>query len=237
MNPNPSYPDLALYLDEALLVVNKPAGLPTLVDGYQREAPYLVGLLGELYGRVWVVHRLDKDTSGVIVFARTAQAHRELNNQFEQRRANKVYHALVIGQPEWDEKTIDLPLRPNGDRRHRTVIDPQGGKPSSSVLRVLERFSGYALVEASPRSGRTHQIRAHLAAAGNPLMADDLYRGPGRVKTDSTMDPAPIDRLGLHARSLTLIHPLSGQPQRFEAPYPRDFARALEALRQRPFSI
>ncbi len=76
MNPNPGYPDLALYLDEALLVINKPAGLPTLVDGYQRQAPYLVGLLNETYGRVWVVHRLDKDTSGVIVFARTAQAHR-----------------------------------------------------------------------------------------------------------------------------------------------------------------
>lgn len=236
MNPNLSDPNLALYLDEALLVVNKPAGLPTLVDGYQRDAPYLAGQLNEVYGRVWVVHRLDKDTSGVIVFARTAQAHRELNNQFEQRQASKVYHALVIGQPEWDEKAVDLPLRPNGDRRHRTVIDPQRGKQASTALRILERFEGYALVEATPRTGRTHQIRAHLAAVGHPLIADELYRGPGRVEPGATVNPTVIDRLGLHARSLALIHPLSGQPQHFEAPYPQDFAGALEKLRQRSYS-
>ncbi len=233
MNPSPDYPNLALYLDEALLVVNKPAGLPTLVDGYQRQAPFLAGLLTQLYGRVWVVHRLDKDTSGVIVFARTAQAHRELNSQFEQRRASKVYHALVVGQPEWDKKNIDLPLRPDGDRRHRTVIDPQRGKPAATEVRVLARYSGYALVEATPRTGRTHQIRAHLAATGHPLVADELYRSPGEDRPGTTQSALPIDRLGLHARSLALFHPLNGQAERFEAPYPPDFASAVEQLRQR----
>jgi tRNA pseudouridine32 synthase/23S rRNA pseudouridine746 synthase len=232
VNLKPGYPNLTLYLDEALLVINKPAGLPTLVDGYQRQAPYLVGLLNETYGRVWVVHRLDKDTSGVIVFARTAQAHRELNTQFEQRQAKKVYHALVIEQPEWDEMVIDLPLRPNGDRRHRTVIDPQNGKPAITELRVLERYPGYTLIEATPRTGRTHQIRAHLAAVGHPLAADALYRGPGRLRPDPATDNLPLDRLGLHAYSLVLIHPLSGKTQRFEAPYPPDFAQAVERLRQ-----
>jgi tRNA pseudouridine32 synthase/23S rRNA pseudouridine746 synthase len=233
VNPNPNYPNLALYLDEALLVVDKPAGLPTLVDGYQRDAPYLAGLLTQIYGRVWVVHRLDKDTSGVIVFARSAQAHRELNSQFEQRRASKLYHALVIGRPEWDEKNIDLPLRPDGDRRHRTVIDPQRGKPATTDVRVLERYSGYALVEATPRTGRTHQIRAHLAATGHPLVADELYRGPIKERPGTPESPLPIDRLGLHARSLALFHPLNGQAQRFEAPYPLDFASAIEQLRQK----
>jgi len=232
VNLNPDYPNLVLYLDEALLVVNKTAGLPTLVDGYQRNAPYLAGIVAEIYGRVWVVHRLDKDTSGVIVFARTARAHRALNSQFEQRQPSKVYHALVIGQPEWDEKTVELPLRPNGDRRHRTVIDLQRGKAAATELRLLERYQGYALVEATPRTGRTHQIRAHLAAAGHALIADELYRRAGGKPPGSTENAPPIDRLGLHAHSLELIHPLSNQAQRFEAPYPQDFARAVEQLRQ-----
>jgi tRNA pseudouridine32 synthase/23S rRNA pseudouridine746 synthase len=231
VNPNPGYPDLTLYLDEALLVINKPAGLPTLVDGYQRQAPYLVGLLNETYGRVWVVHRLDKDTSGVIVFARTAQAHRQLNDQFAGRLASKVYHALALGAPKWEEKVLDLPLRPNGDRRHRTVIDPQNGKPAITELRVLERYPGYTLIEATPRTGRTHQIRAHLASVGHPLAADALYRRPDRLQPDPAADHPPLDRLGLHAFSLTLNHPLSGEPQRFEAPYPADFAGAIEQLR------
>lgn len=233
---NPAYLNLALHLDEALLVVNKPAGLPTLVDGYQRQAPYLLGLLQEIHGRLWVVHRLDKDTSGVIVFARTAQAHRELNRQFEQRLANKIYHALVMGRPEWERKTIDLALRPNGDRRHRTVIDPQRGKPAITEVQVLELFSAYALVEATPRTGRTHQIRAHLASAGHPLAADPLYQTLGRRLSNASSEFMPIDRPALHAHSLVLIHPVTGERQRFEAPYPQDFTRALEQLRQQAFS-
>jgi tRNA pseudouridine32 synthase / 23S rRNA pseudouridine746 synthase len=232
VNLSPGYPDLALYLDEALLIVNKPAGLPTLVDGFHPGAPYLMGLLGEAYGRVWVVHRLDKDTSGVIAFARTAQAHRDLNTQFEQRRASKVYHALVIGQPEWDEICVDLPLRPDGDRRHRTVIDREKGKSAITNLKVLEGYGVFALVEALPLTGRTHQIRAHLAAVGHPLIADRLYRRPGEVDLASTPGLEPIKRLGLHARSLSLFHPLYGQKQHFEAPYPQDFSAAVEQLRQ-----
>ena len=169
---------LVLYLDNHLLVVAKPAGLPTLVDGYHPEAPYLVGVLKATYGRLWVVHRLDRETSGVIVFARTAAAHRPLNTQFEQRQALKPYHALVQGLPAWDSQNIHLPLRPDGDRRHRTVVDPQHGKPAETGLRVLERFDRCALLQAVPHTGRTHQIRAHLAALGHPIAADPLYGGP-----------------------------------------------------------
>jgi len=228
----PGYPNLALYLDDALLVVNKPAGLPTLIDGFHPDAPYLAGLLGVAYGRVWVVHRLDKETSGVIAFARSAQAHKDLNTQFEQRQASKVYHAMVIGQPDWDEKTVDLPLRPDGDRRHRTVIDQQMGKPAITRLRVLEVYGAYALVEAIPLTGRTHQIRAHLAACGYPLIADRLYGRSGDMHSGSTTGTETIQRLGLHARSLAFFNPLNGQRQTFEAPYPQDFSGALEQLRQ-----
>jgi tRNA pseudouridine32 synthase/23S rRNA pseudouridine746 synthase len=214
-----------LYVDDALLVVNKPAGLPTLVDGYNPNAPYLVGLLKQTYHPLWTVHRLDKDTSGVIVFARTAQAHRHLNTQFEQRQANKVYHALVFGSPPWEKLTVDLPLRANGDRKHRTVVDGERGKLAVTELRVLEHLGLLSLIEATPHTGRTHQIRVHLAAQGYPIVADPLY-GP-KISPEA----APLPRLGLHAWSLSLIHPESAIEMRFEALYAEDFAEALAELR------
>ncbi|MEJ5199486.1 MAG: RluA family pseudouridine synthase [Anaerolineae bacterium] len=229
----------ALYSDDALLVINKPAGLPTLPDGYRADAAYLVGLLQQVYGRLWVVHRLDKETSGVIALARTAEAHRHLNRQFEEHTAEKTYHALVVGRPEWEARTIDLPLRPDGDRRHRTVVDRTAGKPAITVCRVLERLGDYTLIEARPRTGRPHQIRAHLAAVGLPLVGDLLYASQGGRLRDAAgadqrrllLDEAPLARLGLHACSLTLIHPVTASSVTFEAPYPADFAAALARLR------
>ena len=179
---------LELWSDGALLVVNKPAGLPTLVDGYDPAAPYLLGLLKESFGPLWVVHRLDRETSGVIVFARNADAHRALNTQLEKHQAQKVYHALVDGSPEWTEKTVRLPLRTNGDRKHRSVVDIRRGKVAETQLRVLRRFGAISLVQAIPRTGRTHQIRVHLAAQGCPVISDALY-GDGRHLFLSELKP------------------------------------------------
>lgn len=211
-----------LFSDEHLLVVNKPAGLSTLPEGYDKSALCLINLLKEQYQRVWVVHRLDKETSGAIVFARSAEVHRALNIAFDSREVSKVYHAIARGVPAWDEEVIELPLRPDGDRRHRTVSDRLHGKPAVTKLRVIERFAQHTLIEARPETGRTHQIRAHLAAIDLPLAGDVLY---------GSKAAAFIARTALHARSMEFEHPLTHEALQVEAPYPLDFAQALRQLR------
>lgn len=217
---------LLLYVDEALLAINKPAGLRSLPDGYQPGLPHLRSILEPRFGRLWIVHRLDKETSGVVVLARNQEAHRALNDAFADRATAKVYHALVTGEPAWQRQTVDLPLVPDGDRRHRTVVNAEQGKPAITHLEVLERFVSYTLVKATPETGRTHQIRAHLATLGMPIAADPLYGAR------SGREPPPIGRLGLHARSIQIAHPISRQDMQFDAPYPVDFQTALRQLRK-----
>jgi RluA family pseudouridine synthase len=225
------------------VVVNKPAGLPTLPDGYEAASLHLVEALKPEFGALWVVHRLDRETSGVIALARNEEAHRSLNAQFESHKVSKVYHALVSGNPIWEQRTIAAPLRADGDRHHRTVIDAEGGKPATTTFRVLQRFgrgaTRYALVEARPETGRTHQIRVHLAALGTPVAVDALY-GTGapillsalkhQYRGAADTERPLLERLGLHAYQLTLCHPFTGKSMQFEAPYPKDFAATLNQL-------
>jgi RluA family pseudouridine synthase len=230
-----------LWSDEDLLVVDKPARLLVIPDGYDPDKPHLAAILAAEHGRLWIVHRLDRDTSGVIVLARNPGAHRALNDQFSTNQVEKTYHALVLGDPAWDQTTANLPLRPNGDRRHRTVIDSIKGKPAVTHLKVLERFDGYALVEARPQTGRTHQIRAHLSNMDLPILADSLY-GDGTPLFLSALKPGYrssgegerplIDRLALHAWYLTFQHPCTQERLHVQAPYPKDFSLALKQLRR-----
>jgi tRNA pseudouridine32 synthase/23S rRNA pseudouridine746 synthase len=223
-----NYPPIPiLYRDDVLLVINKPSGLPSLPDGYDPSAVHVRSLLEPHFGRVWIVHRLDRGTSGVLLLARSAEAHRALNSQFDQRQVSKVYHALVYGSPKWESRTVDLSLRVDVGHKHRTAIDARRGKPAVTHLRVLERLGAFSLVEAIPETGRTHQIRAHLAALGYPLLADELY---GRSPEGD--QPPGLGRLGLHAFQLEIEHPLQHTRLHFEAPYPEDFTQALEQLRQ-----
>lgn len=208
-----------IHVDEHILVINKPAGLPVLPDGWDKGVPYLVKMLEDEFEKVWIVHRLDKVTSGVMVFARDAETHRALNLQFENREAVKVYHAILEGNPKWEEKIAKHPLRANVGHKHRTMVDQKNGKPSETRYKVIKRYQAGALVEAMPMTGRTHQIRVHAYALGHPLLGDPLY---GASATDLIARPA------LHARSLTIE--LNGKRNAFTAPYPDDFRAALESL-------
>jgi RluA family pseudouridine synthase len=232
--------NLTIHLDEHLLAINKPPGLPVLPDGYDPDVPHVKSLFEPVYGPLWIVHRLDRDTSGLLLLARTPDVHRHLNGQFEGRQVSKVYHALVAGRPEWDEQRVALPLRPDGDRQHRTVVDQRAGKASTTVLRVLERLSGLILLEARPETGRTHQIRAHLAAISFPIAVDPLY-GDGQPLMLSRFKPdyrakgeerPLLGRLGLHAWSLDFTHPAARQPVHLEASYSKDFGAVLTQLRK-----
>jgi RluA family pseudouridine synthase len=226
-----------IFQDDSLLVVNKPSGLATLPDGYNPTLPHIKSVLEEQYGPLWMVHRLDKDTSGVLVLARSASAHRSLNSQFEHRQVSKVYHALVDGTPDWQQRTVSLPLLANGDRQHRTVVDLHTGKSAVTHLTIIERFGKCCLLQAVPETGRTHQIRAHLAALGLYIIGDKLYtrRADQQEKDNvSQIDPSVGSgvTMALHAQSIELSHPLSGQRLKFTAPYPPELAALLERMRK-----
>jgi RluA family pseudouridine synthase len=235
--------DWIIYNDDALLAVNKPAGLPALPDGYSAGAAHVKSLLESEFGRLWIVHRLDRNTSGVMILARTPQAHRALNDQFQSHQAVKVYHAVVIGSPTWEEMVVDLALQPDGDRRHRTVVDQAHGKPAITRLRLLERLGCFSLVEAVPQTGRTHQLRAHLSAVGFPIVCDPLYGGGQRLAYASQAPGSgrnhppqtdPLERMGLHACRLEIEHPLDHAWVVIQAPYSADLEHTIKILRQNP---
>jgi len=211
----------SVYYDRQIIVINKPAGIPVLPDGWVKDAPCLVKLLEAEYGKLWVVHRLDKITSGVMVFARTAEAHRSLNIQFDRHEVIKVYHAICTGEPKWDLHVARHPLRIDVGHSHRSMVDNAGGIPAETTFRVLQRFEGFSLLEAVPGTGRTHQIRVHAYALAFPLLGDIQYGAP---KT------ALISRPALHAQSLTFVHPGTGESVPYTSPYPDDFNDVLNAL-------
>jgi len=234
-----------IWSDDHIIVIDKPAGLLSIPDGYDLAAPHVKAVLSPHYEPLWIVHRLDRYTSGVMVIARSSSVHRQLNTQFQERQVKKAYIALVEGDPAWESKIIDLPLRENAGRQHRTVVDQNNGKPSVTHLKVLDRFGRYCLIQASPETGRRHQIRAHLSAAGFPIACDSLYGSETEIfpsnivhnfSGESQSGEPVLNRPGLHARSIELEHPITHIRSLFEAPYPRDIILILSILRDRNFS-
>jgi 23S rRNA pseudouridine1911/1915/1917 synthase len=218
-----------IYEDADIIVINKPAGMTvhpgpghrssTLANALRAHSPELSAAGGE--ARPGIVHRLDRDTSGVIVVAKHDEAHHELARQLKARAVEKTYVALVEGTPKPAEGLIEAPVGRDPRHRQRMAV-VEGGREALTAYRVIERFTGASLVEARPRTGRTHQIRVHLAAIGHPVVGDRVY---GRTATSL------VRRQFLHALRIAFAHPRTGERVEFEAALPDDLSQALAALR------
>jgi 23S rRNA pseudouridine1911/1915/1917 synthase len=227
----PEEMDLDIYYeDKDVLVVNKPRGMVvhpapghltgTLVNGLMAHCKDLSGINGVL--RPGIVHRIDKDTSGLLMVAKNDMAHESLVNQLVEKTVTRKYKAIVHGVIPHDFGTIDAPLgRDPKDRQSMTVVDD--GKHAVTHFHVLERFNAFTLVECQLETGRTHQIRVHMKYIGYPLAGDPKY-GPKKT--------LEIDGQALHAGVLGFTHPRSGEYLEFEAPLPEDFKQLLDQLRK-----
>jgi 23S rRNA pseudouridine1911/1915/1917 synthase len=246
-HPEPIPLDI-LYEDDHLAVVNKPPGMVvhparghwsgTLTSALQY---HFGGRLSTSGGptRPGIVHRLDRDTSGVILVAKTDSVHGRLAGQFEARTIEKEYFALVVGRPERDRDLIDRPIGVHPQQREKMAIrrDETASRPAETFYEVVQRFDGFAAVRIVPKTGRTHQIRVHLAHVGCPVLCDRQYGGRaeitrGELRRDPQDTLVLLSRQALHARRLRFTHPVSGQPLEVEAPLPADMAAVLAALRE-----
>lgn len=230
-----------LFQDADLLVIDKPAGLLTTRGRWDPAKPTVLDELAAARPAtpLALVHRIDKDTSGLLVLSKNRDAARSLSMQWMRRTVRKEYLALVVGAPETDSFTIDLPLLDDPDEPRVFVSRRRGASKALTECQVTERFRGFTLLGVRLHTGRRHQIRAHLAAVGLPIVADKLY-GDGEPlllsqfkRRKGAGEERPLmARTALHAALLEFDHPSTGQRLRFEAPLPKDFAITLRNLRK-----
>lgn len=209
-NP-PDVPLDIVYQDAAIIVANKPSGLLSVPGKNIGREDCLTARLQAEYWDALLVHRLDCDTSGLIIYGRTKQAQGFLGQEFEKRRAAKTYIARVWGVPTLREGQIDLPIGADWENRPRQMIDLENGRPSQTGWRVLSDDGQTARMELHPKTGRSHQLRVHMQALGHPILGDPIYA------SGAALD---FPRLMLHAQELSLHHPTSGEWVTFTAPTP-----------------
>jgi 23S rRNA pseudouridine1911/1915/1917 synthase len=234
-----------LFEDEWLAAINKPAGMVvhpakghwagTLTSALQFHFDRLSEAGGP--SRPGIVHRLDRDTSGVLVVAKTDEAHFALADQFEARMVEKEYFAIVAGNPDRDRDVIDLPIGIHPYQREKMAVrrDHPTARSAQTFYEVIERFDGFAAVRVLPKTGRTHQIRVHLHSLGCPVLCDRLYGGRaqltrGELTGDTNDTQVILDRQALHAARLALNHPITGERLEFRAPLATDIAIVLDEL-------
>lgn len=228
-----------LFEDDHLLALNKQPDLLTLPDRFDARLPNLRTMLTERYGEIFIVHRLDKQTSGAILFAKDAETHRSLSVQFQTRNVRKLYHAIVGGVLERDEMEIDIPIEP--DPARKGLMRPSvHGKKSLTIITVVKRFRMATLLSCELVTGRTHQIRVHCATIGHPLLVDADYGTSDGFYVSSikrrynlarnTEERPLISRLTLHSARLEFTHPFTQETLALEAPYPKDFSATLRVL-------
>lgn len=232
-----------LFEDSSLIVVDKPPGMVvhpapgnpsgTLVNALLHHCKDLPGINGVI--RPGIVHRLDKETSGVMAVAKDNPSYVRLARQFKNRTVDKVYLAVAHGEVKPDEGLLDAPIGRHPDQRKKMSTRARKGRAALTRWKVLERLGPFTLLEIYPRTGRTHQIRVHLSSMGHPLMGDPLYGG--KRKPGATDDPAlricarKMNRQALHAHRLALNHPRTGERIQFTAPIPKDMQETLDCLR------
>jgi tRNA pseudouridine32 synthase/23S rRNA pseudouridine746 synthase len=207
----PTEPLSILYEDAAIIVIDKPAGLLTVPGKLENRQDCLVSRLQAARWDALTVHRLDCDTSGVIIFARTKQAQGFLGQEFEQRRAQKTYIARLKGRLTPDSGTVDLPLGSDWEYRPRQKVDHAQGRPAVTDWQVIDRTDSETRVRLTPHTGRSHQLRVHMLALGHPILGDQIY-------APETL--AQHKRLMLHAETLSLHHPVTKERVTFSAPVP-----------------
>ncbi|MBP7050779.1 MAG: RluA family pseudouridine synthase [Phycisphaerae bacterium] len=234
-----------LYEDDDVIILNKQADLivhpargnksGTLVNALVHYSDQLSSGLGEF--RPGIVHRLDRNTTGVMIVTKHEAAQWKIAKQFEDRQTQKTYLAIVHGTPDLDADKIDAPLAVHPQIREKYAVRPEIGKEAVTYYEVLEAFRGFSLLKLSPKTGRTHQIRVHLSHIKHPIVADDMYGGklvyPWQLAdAEQAVEEPVIARCALHAFSIEFRHPTTNEMVRFEAPLPADMQHLLDMLRQ-----
>jgi 23S rRNA pseudouridine1911/1915/1917 synthase len=229
-----------VYEDDDLLVVNKAAGMVvhvgagvksgTLVNALLHHVATLSAVGGEQ--RPGIVHRLDKMTSGLVIVAKNDVAHRRLSDEFKSREVHKTYIALVHGRVAQDSGEINKPVGRDPVRRTRMKVGGIAPREALTRYRVTRRFPHFTLVEAAPQTGRTHQIRVHLASIGHPVVGDTAYGAPAKLRMGGR-EEATLPRTFLHAAKLTFTHPRTAEPVTFEAPLPEGLRAFLAEIQNR----
>lgn len=228
-----------LFEDEELLVVNKPSGFTVIPDRFGKYKS-LVQILEKSYAKLFVVHRIDRETSGIVCFAKTESAHRHVSLQFQNHEVKKIYKVMVKGHLPFQEGVIESPIIEN-PARPGTMMIAKRGKEAITICRVEEEFKNATMVSAEIKTGRTHQIRVHLSGLGNPLLVDEIYADTPafyfsslkrNYKPSGEEERPTIARLTLHAYSLKLKHPKTGEDIEVTAPLPKDMETVLKLLRK-----